>query len=139
MIVVKTKATLRITENGRKRLIPKGARFQERTIVDLPQWLQEHIAYFRKTPACTTLIINETPEIVQPIASKDVEKVKQVVKEVKKVEEVKTPEEKIDLPPVEEGLGLPDPKIVIPAEPVKKAPKKKETKAPKLRKRNPKK
>jgi NifB/MoaA-like Fe-S oxidoreductase len=158
MIVVKTKATLRITENGKKRLISKGARFQERTIEDLPQWLQDHIAYFRKTPTCTTLIINETPEIAQPIAPKGVEKVKRVVREVKKVEEVKIPEEKIDLPPAEEGLGLPDPKIVIPAEPkkeveepvkeepkkvtkpkVKATPKKEIAKTPKLRKRTPKK
>ena len=118
MIVVKTKCTLRVNENGKKRLIPAGAKFQGRTIKDLPEWLQEHIAYFRKTPRCTTLIINETVEpavIDTPIAPKAPEKIKRVAREVKKVEE----EKKIDPPPPEEGLGFPDPKIIPPDEVVK--------------------
>ncbi len=157
MIVVKTKATLRIKKGTKNQIVPIGSVFRGRSIEDLPQWLQEHITYFRNTSRCNTLLIREHAEIAQPIAPKGGEKVVRVVKEVKEVKKVKIPEEKIDLPPAEEGLGLIDPKIVIPAEskkeveeskkeepkkdtkPKVKANLKKETaKAPKLRKRTPK-
>ncbi len=86
MIVVKTKATLRIKENKRNKLVPLGSVFRGRTIADLPEWLQEHITYFRNTSRCNTLLIREHAEIEQPIAPKGVEKVKTVVKEVKEAD-----------------------------------------------------
>ena len=91
MIVVKTKATLRIKENKKNKLVPLGSVFRGRTIIDLPEWLQEHITYFRNTSRCNTLLIREHAEIEQPIAPKGVEKVKTVVKEVKTVKEATEP------------------------------------------------
>jgi len=98
MIVVKTQETLRVRSNGRKILIPIGSVFKGGTIEDLPEWLQEHIPYFKKTGGCTTLIINETAEIVQPIASKGNEiDEKDVVNDIdtKEVEEVEEPKKEV--------------------------------------------
>jgi len=98
MIVVKTQETLRVRSNGRKILIQIGSVFKGGTIEDLPEWLQEHIPYFKKTGGCTTLIINETAEIVQPIASKGNEiDEKDVVNDIdtKEVEEVEEPKKEV--------------------------------------------
>jgi len=87
MIVVKTLATLRIKGNkGKNKLVPIGSVFRGRRIKDLPEWLQEHITYFRKTVTCNTLLIKEHAETTQPNVSKG-------IKETEEIEEIEETEE----------------------------------------------
>lgn len=162
MIVVKTIDTLRVKINRKNKIILMGSTFSGRTIEDLPEWLQEHIEYFRKTPHCNTLLIKETfiadsstlekakPALkVQGTLIDDAVKVKTEVKKDKKVEEplpvVKLdpkiqPKETKDLPPVELEKEAPK-KETRKRQTRKRAPKKTIEKIPapiKLKKRTPK-
>ena len=134
MIVVKTKTTLRIKENNRKKLVPLGSIFRGRTIEDLPKWLQDHITYFRSTARCDTLLITETAEIEQPITPKGGKEVKtdvieaktenSLLKEAKPLPEIKPddgkqPDEVVELP-VKVKEDPPEPEEVPPE--LKKAP-----------------
>lgn len=134
MIDVKTQATLRIKENGVKRLIPAGATFHAKDISDLPEWLQQHIKYFRKTMTCSTLIIKETAAIPQPIDSKGIgedtedaesDKIADSTEDPEKLPTPKAPENRKRLVPPLSGLPKEEPpkKVVRKLKTVHQTPK----------------